>query len=196
MKEFLIGIAMAVSVSLIAAASASGQTAKSFRIAQLKNTDAQAIEKLDMAAVPDLDRGTVRKVQVALRHKGFDPGPANGVMRQKTKMAVKEFQDKFGIKETGELNNQTLFALGVVAIKPAAVEKEKEEASRPEPKKEHNKSRRESKSSERKNSEQSGSRRGRALWCAEYNGGGRNCGFYTFEQCRAAISGIGGSCSQ
>jgi Protein of unknown function (DUF3551) len=35
-------------------------------------------------------------------------------------------------------------------------------------------------------------------WCAVYgNGfGGRNCGFSTFEQCEATISGIGGFCSQ
>ena len=34
-------------------------------------------------------------------------------------------------------------------------------------------------------------------WCAYYSGthGGTNCGFYTFEQCRWAISGVGGSCS-
>jgi hypothetical protein len=25
-------------------------------------------------------------------------------------------------------------------------------------------------------------------------GGGRNCGFSTLEQCRATVSGIGGSC--
>jgi hypothetical protein len=35
-------------------------------------------------------------------------------------------------------------------------------------------------------------------WCAQYgggeNGGGRNCGFSTLEQCRATVSGIGGSC--
>ena len=35
-------------------------------------------------------------------------------------------------------------------------------------------------------------------WCAQYTGGeeggGRNCGFSTLEQCRATISGIGGSC--
>jgi hypothetical protein len=35
-------------------------------------------------------------------------------------------------------------------------------------------------------------------WCAQYaggsNGGGRNCGFSTFEQCRATISGMGGFC--
>jgi hypothetical protein len=32
-------------------------------------------------------------------------------------------------------------------------------------------------------------------WCAIDNvGGGTNCGFVTVEQCRASISGVGGSC--
>ncbi len=34
-------------------------------------------------------------------------------------------------------------------------------------------------------------------WCAQYGGhqiASTNCGFATFEQCRATISGIGGSC--
>ena len=32
-------------------------------------------------------------------------------------------------------------------------------------------------------------------WCAIDNvGGGTNCGFVTIEQCRASISGVGGSC--
>jgi len=35
-------------------------------------------------------------------------------------------------------------------------------------------------------------------WCAQYSGGahggGRNCGFVTFEQCMATVSGIGGFC--
>jgi Protein of unknown function (DUF3551) len=37
---------------------------------------------------------------------------------------------------------------------------------------------------------------GRA-WCAYYNGhfgGASNCGFYTYQQCLATISGIGGWC--
>jgi Protein of unknown function (DUF3551) len=35
-------------------------------------------------------------------------------------------------------------------------------------------------------------------WCAHYSGshgGATNCGFYTLEQCRAAVSGVGGECS-
>jgi hypothetical protein len=33
-------------------------------------------------------------------------------------------------------------------------------------------------------------------WCAHYGTGfsGTNCGFYSFEQCRATVSGIGGFC--
>jgi hypothetical protein len=34
-----------------------------------------------------------------------------------------------------------------------------------------------------------------AAWCATFPLGGENC-YATFEQCRAGISGIGGSCSQ
>ncbi len=35
-------------------------------------------------------------------------------------------------------------------------------------------------------------------WCAQYSGkggGATNCGFYTYEQCRWAVSGVGGFCS-
>ena len=31
-------------------------------------------------------------------------------------------------------------------------------------------------------------------WCAYYNNTGVNCGFQTFAQCEANISGIGGAC--
>jgi len=35
-------------------------------------------------------------------------------------------------------------------------------------------------------------------WCAQYgtgmDGGGRNCGFWTYQQCQAALSGNGGYC--
>jgi hypothetical protein len=36
-----------------------------------------------------------------------------------------------------------------------------------------------------------------ATWCAHYaSQGGTNCGFHSFEQCQAAISGNGGFCSR
>jgi hypothetical protein len=38
-----------------------------------------------------------------------------------------------------------------------------------------------------------------APWCAQYGGrggGGTNCGFYSFAQCMAAVSGTGGFCTR
>jgi Protein of unknown function (DUF3551) len=38
--------------------------------------------------------------------------------------------------------------------------------------------------------------RAQGAWCANYGSpaGGTNCGFHSFEQCRATVSGIGGFC--
>ena len=38
--------------------------------------------------------------------------------------------------------------------------------------------------------------RGDGTWCAHYGTGleGMNCGFYSFEQCRATVPGVGGFC--
>ena len=33
-------------------------------------------------------------------------------------------------------------------------------------------------------------------WCAMYGTGGTNCGLYSFEQCQATVSGVGGFCGQ
>jgi hypothetical protein len=32
-------------------------------------------------------------------------------------------------------------------------------------------------------------------WCANYRNGSTNCGFQTFQQCMATVSGVGGFCS-
>jgi Protein of unknown function (DUF3551) len=33
-------------------------------------------------------------------------------------------------------------------------------------------------------------------WCAYYRFDATNCGFDTYEQCRASVSGVGGDCGQ
>jgi Protein of unknown function (DUF3551) len=35
-----------------------------------------------------------------------------------------------------------------------------------------------------------------APWCARYPEGASNCGFYTFAQCQATVSGRGGFCDR
>jgi peptidoglycan hydrolase-like protein with peptidoglycan-binding domain len=44
------------------------------------------------------------------------PGPLNGVVGAETKVAIQKFQDRFGMKASGEIDNQTLFALGKVDL--------------------------------------------------------------------------------
>lgn len=57
---------------------------------------------------------TVRKAQEALKDKGFDAGPVDGIMGPKTEQAVKKFQESQAkLKATGKLDQQTLSALGV-----------------------------------------------------------------------------------
>ncbi len=34
-----------------------------------------------------------------------------------------------------------------------------------------------------------------APWCAHYSTGNNDCSFYSFQQCNAAISGVGGICT-
>lgn len=196
MKNFFIRVLAVTALAAVATGSASAQTNNSLQLAQAKSAEA-SIEKLDMSAVPDLDRTTIRKVQGALRAKGFDPGPANGVAGDKTKAAVQKFQERFGIKADGVIDNQTLFALGVVGTAAPEAEKkpEKEKASRPEPRQKRSKSRQPSRASQQRNIQRNtGSSRTR--WCAYYINGSRNCGFYSFQQCLTAVRGIGGTCSQ
>jgi len=41
-----------------------------------------------------------------------------------------------------------------------------------------------------------GGRAQAAAWCAYYDDQSTNCGFATFQQCEADISGVGGICSR
>lgn len=55
----------------------------------------------------------VRAEQQALKDKGFDPGPVDGVNGPLTRAALKQFQDKQNLKEDGRLGPQTRDALGL-----------------------------------------------------------------------------------
>ena len=68
--------------------------------------------ELDMTAIPNLNQNGIRQVQVALQKKGFDPGPIDGILGTRTTQAVRSFQEFYGIKASGQIDNQTLYALG------------------------------------------------------------------------------------
>jgi peptidoglycan hydrolase-like protein with peptidoglycan-binding domain len=104
-KKPVIAIVAALSLFAVTTVSATAQMDKS-----------TAVGQLNMADEPELGRNNVRQVQDALQAKGFDPGPIDGVAGPRTKADVRKFQDSFGMKATGEIDNQTLFALGKVEL--------------------------------------------------------------------------------
>ncbi len=58
-------------------------------------------------------QGNVKQAQEALKDKGFDPGPIDGVMGQKTQEALRSFQQSKNLKVTGRLDSETAQQLGL-----------------------------------------------------------------------------------
>ena len=59
------------------------------------------------------DSETVKKVQTALTQQGYNPGPEDGQLGNKTKEAIKQAQKDKSLEPTGQIDQQTLAALGV-----------------------------------------------------------------------------------
>ncbi len=55
----------------------------------------------------------LQQAQEQLQELGFDPGETNGIMGQRTRDALKEFQREHNLTETGTLDMPTLQALGL-----------------------------------------------------------------------------------
>jgi peptidoglycan hydrolase-like protein with peptidoglycan-binding domain len=64
-------------------------------------------------AAADTDRDQIRQVQQALDQKGFKAGRADGVLGARTKQALQDFQTRQKLQANGQLDQQTLAALGV-----------------------------------------------------------------------------------
>ena len=75
-----------------------------------------ALVQLNMEAVPRLTADGVRKVQQLLKDRGLNPGPIDGVAGPLTNAAIRSFQEGYGIKVRGDIDNQTLFALGAMDL--------------------------------------------------------------------------------
>jgi peptidoglycan hydrolase-like protein with peptidoglycan-binding domain len=112
MKQLFIAAAAAMALPAIAAVSATNSLAQSGLGGQAQ----RAAADVNMDAVPLLTPDSIRKVQQALQKKGINPGPIDGKFGPLTKQAVHNFQDRYGIKTTGDVDNQTLFALGEVDL--------------------------------------------------------------------------------
>ena len=60
-----------------------------------------------------MSKDKVKEVQAALKSKGMDPGPEDGVMGRKTQQAIREFQKSNNLQATGRIDDKTASALGV-----------------------------------------------------------------------------------
>lgn len=58
-------------------------------------------------------KSEIRQVQEALNRKGFKAGRDDGVMGPETMQALKDFQSQQKLQSTGQIDNQTLAALGM-----------------------------------------------------------------------------------
>jgi peptidoglycan hydrolase-like protein with peptidoglycan-binding domain len=59
------------------------------------------------------DPETVRQAQQRLMSEGFDPGGVDGRLGQQTRQGLKDFQESKGLEPSGQLDPQTIAALGL-----------------------------------------------------------------------------------
>jgi len=59
------------------------------------------------------DTQIVKEVQSALSSEGYEPGPIDGQLNGQTQEALKQAQRDKGLEETGQIDPQTLAALGM-----------------------------------------------------------------------------------
>jgi len=76
-----------------------------------EGTDANG--RAPTSPAPHATDSTVRKAQAALNDKGYDVGTVDGRWGPSTQSAVRRFQAKNGLAESGTLDGSTLSALGV-----------------------------------------------------------------------------------
>jgi peptidoglycan hydrolase-like protein with peptidoglycan-binding domain len=63
-------------------------------------------------AVAALSAEQVRRVQQRLMEFGHDPGTVDGIMGERTRAALRSFQQSRGIESTGEPDERTMTELG------------------------------------------------------------------------------------
>jgi len=78
---------------------------------------AAAFQKYTNGPLPDL---TLRAAQIYLTYLGFDPGPVDGALGQRTRSALMLFQQAQGIPQTGKVDDPTWTKLQQSAAATAA----------------------------------------------------------------------------
>jgi peptidoglycan hydrolase-like protein with peptidoglycan-binding domain len=83
-------------------------------LAQQGSTPAQQMQPSanESSAAVNLNPDQIRQLQQSLNDNGFDAGKVDGVFGPSTRAALRQFQSKAGLPPTGELDAQTLTAVG------------------------------------------------------------------------------------
>ena len=53
----------------------------------------------------------VKEIQQILKNSNFDPGPIDGRIGNRTRQAIKKFQEAKGLQPTGRIDEETMLAL-------------------------------------------------------------------------------------
>jgi peptidoglycan hydrolase-like protein with peptidoglycan-binding domain len=65
------------------------------------------MEQQERRGPQEMSQGQIQQVQQRLKEAGFDPGPIDGQLRDKTKAALRDFQKAHGLPQTGQLDEST-----------------------------------------------------------------------------------------
>lgn len=74
----------------------------------------------------------IREAQQALIERGYLAGPADGVMGDETKSALRAFQQANGLEQTGHLDMETKRALGIGVAAPPKTDEPKTDEPKPD----------------------------------------------------------------
>jgi peptidoglycan hydrolase-like protein with peptidoglycan-binding domain len=105
-------------LSLTAVVPANAQQPGSNQPAAQQHANQPATSQQQATQEQNLSKDQIRQVQQALDQKGFKAGQPDGMLGPETKNAIKEFQQKQGWNATGELDSQTMSALGMSGNNP------------------------------------------------------------------------------
>ena len=107
MNKFLLGLMASAAIAIPAAAQTTPPGP------QTEQSQPPSAAPSQGAISPEgLSREQVMELQNALKAKGYEVGPADGIWGPNTANALRSFQDKQGLSG-GQLNSQTLSALGI-----------------------------------------------------------------------------------
>jgi peptidoglycan hydrolase-like protein with peptidoglycan-binding domain len=85
------------------------------------------------SAGASVEPATVRQAQEKLMSEGFDPGAVDGHLGPQTQQGLKEFQASKGLEPSGQLDSQTIAALGLDSDSSAATGGSAPDAAQPAP---------------------------------------------------------------